>query len=230
MDGDFFTIGERITHCFLWKNLQAGCEVWEEIWIGQTIFREMVITWRKAGLNLTRYNNTWQNCWQGEMRIPTQPNYTIPNESMQCDSPSSRHVSNHQKYLSVSFLNLLLPSMILITFTVSNISDYRIRHNNIVLVVHDLAMVISAGFISMKEQNSHVRPESIAKLSASIQYSWSCRSSTTQTRFELYMIIDDAITRPTRATNMKSHTSEYVMLHSIWLSNQQRRNIQSMMR
>jgi hypothetical protein len=136
--------------------------------------------------------------------LSTQPVYRMANASMQL---AVRHRLGVLPYDSLAdakcFCNTHAP------FAADpdhfhSCAKYRrslltLRHDNIVQVLQDLA--VSVGFNTIREPNSHVRPESLAQLPASsVEYNHHADLLLLKHGLKLY--IDVTVTRPTNDANV----------------------------
>ena len=174
--------------------------------IEESIFKQLhekSIPYRRALLtSLTTPNSSaWINV------LPTQPCYTMPNESMRL---ATRHrlgllpfdVLRNDKCVCRNTPRFEIDPDHFHSCEKLRRTFHTQRHNNIVQVLQDLA--ISVGFIAIREPNSHVRPAVIAGKSASSE-DYNIHADLLLLKHDLKLYIDVVITRPTQATHLKFH-------------------------
>jgi hypothetical protein len=174
--------------------------------IEDLIFKQLhqtSIPYRQALLtSLTApHSSSWINV------LPTQPTYTIPNESI-------RLATRHR--LGLLPFDSLEHEKCACRFSTRFIDDpdhfqscekfrrtyHTMRHNNIVQVVQDLA--ISVGFMAIREPNGHIRPDEIANLPSSSD-GYNIHGDLLLLKHDMKLYIDVVICRPTAAHHFKSH-------------------------
>ena len=84
------------------------------------------------------------------------------------------------------------------------------RHNNLVQVVMDLA--INAGFIAIREPNTHIRPAAVADAPADSKH-YNLHADILLLKHDRKFYIDVTVARPTNESNLRSPTSS-CLLHS----------------